>query len=167
MDVCYCLRNHADLVSRSLVSCSSLLRQQQQLGSMSKVCNAASQTVAAAQKHNGTQQELPTGAMHTLLLTALEEGMGVLARESAWSFSRDLSLPRAGLSTVLAKPLGVGAGRGLPCFGVCWGVGVGVAGASTHMPAAACNIVQCEQWYWTVHCKLWLACRQGEYVHAQ
>ncbi len=104
--------------------------------------------------------------MHTLLPTALAEGVGVLARESAWSFSRDLSLSRAGLSTVLAKPLGVAAGRGLPCFGVCWGVGVGVTGASTHKPAA-CNTIQCEQWYWTVHCTRWLACNQDEYVHAQ
>ena len=73
----------------------------------------------------------------TLLPTAPVVGAANLVRESAWSFSRDRSLSRAGLSTALAGPLalglGVGVGRGVvACLGVCWGDGLGVAGASTH-----------------------------------
>lgn len=74
---------------------------------------------------------------HTLLPTAPVVVTADLARESAWSFSSDRSLSRAGLSTALAGPfalgLGVGVGRGVvACLGVCWGDGLGVAGASTH-----------------------------------
>ena len=62
--------------------------------------------------------------MRTLFPTALATGVGVLERESAWSFNRDLSLSRAGLSTGLAQPLVMGltdgVGRGVvACFGVC------------------------------------------------
>lgn len=80
---------------------------------------------------------------HTLLPTAPVVGAADLERESAWSLSRDRSLSRAGLSTALAGPFELGLGVGvvsgvLACLGVCWGDGLGVAGASTH--DAACGV---------------------------